>query len=265
MLNLWPESDWIKDHRFLKITAGILLVLLAGQLLLYGLRAPEPTRRTVTVSPIWVSSPKTLRDAIDLAEVILVAKVKTIQHARHTTGPPDRIKKQLEQSQGKTPGGNPKNRGGPPELSAEVPSEVVRLRTQNVLKGNPGKAVEIYHLGHSYKFQADRRKTTKTVIPLTRESPPYRRGSRYLLFLTDGPTIEVGGKQKTVLRPIAPEGRFRITPQGLQPVVNRHFSGDYRGAPPGKLIGAIQRILHGSNNNEMRKKNNEGRDAEHNG
>lgn len=101
-----------------------------------------------------------------------------------------------------------------------IPTQRVLLAVDQVLAGEMrSRVVEIFKTGNE----------TYTLV----EDPAYAEGEEYVLFLTRA--------LRGTYRPIAPEGRLKITAEGLQPTSTREFMSDLRGGNVESLAMDIRR------------------------
>jgi hypothetical protein len=67
------------------------------------------------------------------------------------------------------------------------------------------------------------------------EDPSYKMGHRYLLFLTE--------REDGTYMVIAPEGRYQVTRNGLEPVAHKGFAADLKGASLQDVLSDVERTL----------------------
>ncbi len=102
-----------------------------------------------------------------------------------------------------------------------IPTQRILVSVERTLRGQlKSRLVELFRTGDSEFVLA--------------EDPPYAVGERYVLFLT---TMERG-----LYRPIAPEGRLKITPSGLVPSSEREFMSELRGGSVEMLSGDLAQL-----------------------
>jgi hypothetical protein len=88
-----------------------------------------------------------------------------------------------------------------------VPNQRVAFEVTRAIRGKVEASFDLFHTGNAtYVLDGD---------------PPYEMGQRYLLFLTP--------REDGTYRAISPEGRYEITPHGLEPASREEFSQMLRG------------------------------------
>ena len=88
-----------------------------------------------------------------------------------------------------------------------VPNQRIAFEVSRSILGKVEGTFDLFHTGNeNYVLDGD---------------PPYEMGKRYLLFLTP--------RDDGTYRVISPEGRYQITPNGLEPVSHEEFSQMLRG------------------------------------
>ncbi|MEK6711259.1 MAG: hypothetical protein AABZ64_11855 [Nitrospinota bacterium] len=236
----------MKLNTALGIAAAVLGATFAGQVAVsYFFGKPGPTH---FVS--WQHYPKSAQEATALAKRIVEARVVNVRRG------PDLVL----QAPGE-PGG-----------ADRIPQEVATLQVETDIKGTGPNQIEVSQTAAFIGSPIGRPAPTgpappKPVAPdgrtgrdrpaqvpeatypaaarhLLESAPPYQAGQRYVLFLTDGPTL--GGKSTHTV--ISPEGRYHIGSGGaLQPVTNRpsadaDFGLNLRGKNLTNLRGKLQQI-----------------------
>lgn len=214
---------------------GALLLALVGQL---AVRHVSPPRALAYAD--WAYEPESVDQVADLAGMVVHAKVVQIRKTR-----PIIVKVE-----------------GEPRGVDRIPAEIVTLQLlDDAVKGNRGRGsrVEVFRTGHSDQERPmERRAPPRSQAPPKPDDgideadapegnelghgenallglegdPPYEVGEEYVLFLAEGPSLEEerGGRAKP-MRIVSPEGRFRVTKEGLQPMSGREFAQSLRGKP----------------------------------
>lgn len=243
----------MKMHSVFTITVGILLGALVLQLAVRIHQKPE-----AQTFAMWKERPENMAQAKRLANQIVTGRVTKIEQADDLVV--------------KAP--------GEPNDEIRIPVEVVTIAIEKTHKGGPLRArlpgrpqprpaqqtVQVFHTGLSVGIPiegraeppaaerpprppggvprpAQIRKPTgeeaRTVI--LHDDPAYKVGERYVLLLTDGPTVKLRGASRTTKRVVAPEGRYRITAQNLvEPVTRRGFAGRLRGKAARELEAELR-------------------------
>lgn len=200
----------------------------------------------------WKHAPKSLEEATSLSKTVVEARVTRIRQATH-----------LEVDAPGEPGGKDK-----------IAQEVVTLEVVKTHKGTASKTVEVHRTGSSVPGQtrvagraaptegappepAQKRKgaiprpaqipaapATATTV-LLEDAPAYRVGDRYLLFLDDGPSVNLEGATVKTQTVISPEGRYHIGANNkLEPISRRAFEDkDFAVGLRGKDLPALETVL----------------------
>lgn len=191
--------------------------------------------RAIETFAVWKDNPANIAAARALAKRVVTGKVAKIERAE------DLVIK------------------APGELENEVriPIEAVTIEVEKTLKGGPARTIQVFHTGSSVGIPVvgrpeppaserpprppqgvERPKQMKepygeearTVI--LHDDPPYEVGQRYVLLLTDGPTVRISGVATATQRVISPSGRYFITPENnLEPAARSGFALKLRGKP----------------------------------
>lgn len=157
----------------------------------------------------------------------------------------------------------------PPEEGGadRIPVEVVTIQVQRRYSQGQGRpeTIEVFHTGLSKgeapwekpdrppgqppqgmerpTLQVDKSPAGARTVILAGD-PPYERGEEYVLALRAGPDIQVGGQRVRTVRPVSPEGRFRVRGGRVEPMLDRaNFARQLRGRPVEDLEQAVQRGL----------------------
>lgn len=102
-----------------------------------------------------------------------------------------------------------------------IPNQRVAFEVERTILGKVDSTFDLFHTGNeSYVLLGD---------------PPYEMGQTYLLFLS----LREDGSYRV----ISPEGRYGVTPQGLDPVSQEEFSQLLRGTSIRELTGDLTAIL----------------------
>lgn len=259
----------------LKGSAVVLTVLLAVQLTVYGVEtSPEPSQPE-TLAARWVNSPDSLAEAVKLSESIVVGKVMKIDRAEDFVikppGNPGKEKGEEEVEKGPSRRGTEKMseearehrhkhdrdegehavdvaRENKDTMVLRIPNEVLMINVQKVLKGESvGKQLSLYHTGLSYKptRRGSERGKRDVKPPVLNDDPAYRRGERYLLFLSEGPEMTVGGERIQTRRLISPEGRFLIKQGKLSSFITPRtgFVKEFHGSRPSIAVRQITKTI----------------------
>lgn len=184
----------------------------------------------------WNHSPKSLEEADELANQVVVGRVIDVQKGE------DLVVKQENEPSGEM----------------RIPTEVITISVDNTLKGKPESIIKLFRTGTSHytaerqeipeKYRGKTGKGTPVQFKpvLLEGDPEYIIGDRQLIFLTDGP---FGLK-----RVVAPEGRFKIDEtDALVPVENRGLSKKLRGVTLSDFHGKYEKLKAIKNNRSFNK------------
>lgn len=220
----------------LKKALGILCVALTA-LLLVQLRVFTRHAPQETWVAHWARNPKSIDETKNLAGQIVRGRVTGIREADDLVM--------------KVP--------GEPNDTDSIPVEVITLAVEGAYKGTPPATVELFHTGLSPLDERDRpipprprgvrAGTLAAHMPLARrtvllaDDPGYALGERYVLFLTDGPTVTVAGTAVKTQALVSPEGRYAVTQSGtLVPHSRLPFAGQLRGQKLSVLEGQLPKF-----------------------
>jgi hypothetical protein len=188
----------MRAETILKVTAIGLLGALVVQ------RVWE-TRSVVVVtnSAIWTNHPRTVAQAKNLSNLIVVGRVTNVRPGNLVAAIP-----------------------GEPGQTATMPAEAITIQVQQTLRGQPVSSVQVFHTGRSTGDEAHPDASLE-------EDPPYAINQRYILLLTQGPKVVIQGVPVQTRAVISPEGRYQIVQRNgvdvLLPSTNRGFAGALRG------------------------------------
>lgn len=198
-----------------------LIAGLAGLLVWQVSQAPPETTPGLTMAS-WANTPETLDEAIALSDEIVMGRVTRVRKAADLSI----------------------DAPGEPEGVHTVPVQSVTIRLEKTYKepadrrGRP-ETIEVFHTGGLDDDGQDM---------MVAGDPEYRRGQRYMLFLTEGPQLNVSGSRTVTRSVISPEGRFKINDDGtLEPVSKRGrgFQEALRGRPAETLEQAVEAQTRG--------------------
>lgn len=165
----------------------------------------------------WVDRPESLEQTVELADEVVVGRVVNIRRAQ-----PLRVRVENE-----------------PDGYDEVPVEVVTIQlTDEPVKGQGrrGANLELFHTGHSGTPSAARQDEPRGPRPERPEGgversqaprpdpssgapaefsavmgdPAYEVGETYMLFVRQGPDLNVNGNRMQTRGIVSPEGRWRV-------------------------------------------------------
>jgi hypothetical protein len=171
--------------RLIWLPAVALGLALAGQAAVY--RAEEPT---LTMTASWRHRPASVDEARDLAKAVVRAEVVSVQPDADLVVPA----------------------AGEPTGEDRIPTQRVQVRVTKTHKGpvQDGQTLQLFQVGGKLLpttppdgKQGARVEAKQLVLE---GDPPYKAGEEYVLMLEDGP--------RGTMRPVAPEGRFRVEPGG---------------------------------------------------
>jgi hypothetical protein len=221
---------------YLKWSALVLGAMLVGQSTYLAVSMSGRAQPTYFAS--WVHRPESLEAARKLANQEVLGRVTRVRRADDlTTAAP-----------------------GEPGGVDRIPVEAVTIQIEKSYKGDKPQTIEVFHTGQT-SARGDRQPPSsppagtkpperrgdpsdaETRTTWLEGDPPYQQGERYVLLLTNGPTLKVGGETVQTRRPVSPEGRFRVNGQDqLEPVSDRaDFATRLRGRPLRELEAALQR------------------------
>lgn len=205
----------------LNLTVVALVALLAWQLSAHPGLPARPSEADATppgtvMMASWANTPASVEEAVELSDEVVVGRVVRVRKARD-----------LEVDAPGEPGG-----------VHRIPVETVTFQVEKVhlaptdRRGRP-ETIEIFHTGGVDDEGRD---------VMLEGDPEYRPGQRYLLFLTEGPELEVEGTRLLTRSVISPEGRYGVGRNGrLDPASRgRGFAAEQRGQPLAAFERAIQ-------------------------
>lgn len=213
-------------ERVLRWSVPVLAVTFAVQFAIVYYDKPGPIYHAS-----WKFNPKTLEEAKGLAKQVVTAVVVKVERGEDIVV----------------------HAAGEPNQQDRIPIEVATMKVENHHKGAAEQEIRVFRTG-AHKATALKRPPTGPAPPkpakgaverpaqppqlteemtrtvLLEDSPPYRPGERYVLFLDEGPTVRVQGAEMKTVRPISPEGRFFVSPDDkIHPVSQHPFALQLRG------------------------------------
>lgn len=206
--------------RFWWIAAGVLSLVLVGQVAFLSLNQREPA-----VQAVWAFQPKSFSEVVKNAQVIAEVQVVSVAKGPDITVP----------------------QAGEPNGVDVLPTQRITVQVANSLKGTQvGKQLTVFRNGGETVVPVDKPQVgkgdpnanpmgTKSQVIFLGDDPSYKVGDRYFMLLVDGPN--------GTLRPISPEGRYLINADGsLSPV----SSSDVATSVAGKTVpGAMSMAQSG--------------------
>ena len=200
----------------MKVLIGAVAVLAAAVGVQVAIYSHRPAAVTMTAS--WAFHPKTLKEARDKAQSVVLADVVAVVRG-------DDIVTQQP---------------GEPDGVDRIPTQRITVNVVKVYKGRAavGQQLTLFQTGGTVlpPAPANGEKATTHVQQLIVEGDPqYRAGERYLLMLEAGP--------QGTLRPVSPEGRYRYDKGSgsLTPMVHGAVSNEVKG----KRLSALEPALRG--------------------
>jgi hypothetical protein len=211
----------------------VVLVALAGLFVaqLSVSLAQKPGTQAVAS---WRNSPDTLEQAVELSDDIVRGRVTRVRRAEDIVV----------------------QAAGEPDGEVRIPVEAVTIQLERTLKGGPKERIQVFHTGLSKGDSAAEKGAPREDPPprpddgvdrprrlprpsiaesrtfLLEGDPPYKSGDRVVLFLTEGPALEVDGETVQTMAIVAPEGRYAVDDdEELDPVIDRKFADEQRGKP----------------------------------
>jgi hypothetical protein len=216
----------MKLERVLRLSVPVLAVTFAAQFAIVYLDKPGTIYHAS-----WKHNPKSLEEAKGLAKHIVTGVVTKVERGDDLVV----------------------HAAGEPNQQDRIPIEVATLKVEGHHKGAQDQEIKVFRTG-AHKATALKRPPTGPAPPkpakgavdrpaqpprlteemtrtvLLEDSPPYRPGERYVLFLEDGPTVKVAGAEMKTQRPISPEGRFFVSPDDkIHPVSAHPFALQLKG------------------------------------
>jgi hypothetical protein len=170
------------NKRLMWLPAVALGVALAGQGALYYNEQP-----VLSMTASWKHRPASVDEARDLATAVVQAEVVSVKPDADLVVPA----------------------AGEPTGEDRIPTQRIQVRVSKSHKGGlrPGQTVDLFQVGGKLlpTGQPDGKNNARIVDAkqlVLEGDPPYKVGEQYVLMLEDGP--------RGTLRPIAPEGRYRV-------------------------------------------------------
>lgn len=191
----------------------------------------------------WVDRPESLEQTVELADEVVTGRVVNIRPAR-----PLRVRVANE-----------------PDGVDEIPVEVVTIQLDdNSVKGQGkrGQNLQLFHTGHSGSPSAadqneprgprpekpeggvekrdaprpDAREGAPAEFSGVIEDPGYTVGESYMLFVREGPELNVNGRRMATRGIVSPEGRWRVTRNNeVVPMSGRAWAQRMRGRSMAQL------------------------------
>lgn len=220
-----------------------LVCLAAGFLLAVQLTVGSKATNRSYMMASWVDRPESLEQTVGLAEDVVVGRVVNVRPAR-----PLRVRVAAE-----------------PDGFDEIPVEVVTVQlTDDAVKGRGarGQNLQLFHTGHSGSPSAanqteprgprpdkpeegidkseaprpDRRAGAPAEFSSLIEDPGYTVGESYMLFVREGPELNVDGRRMQTRGIVSPEGRWRVTGNDqVVPMSGRAWAQQMRGRSMAEL------------------------------
>jgi len=216
----------------------LLVVALAVQLV------PRTTHSQVMLAS-WKDRPDSLEATTDLSDNVVTAKVVRMRPSEIVTEAP-----------------------GEPGGKVSTPVEVITMQVVDQdAKGNKkaGDQIEVFHTGRSNQgpvgLRTDEPKGPPppkpeggvdkpanqrpsrdahmgVVMSAIMDDPGYKVGEEYVLFLREGPALNVGGQKVETQAAVSPEGRWRKDQTGkVQPMSDKPWAQQMRGKSADELKG----------------------------
>src|SRR5262245_38507033 len=193
------------------LPAVALGLALAGQGAMYWTEDP-----VLTMTASWRHRPASVDEARDLAQAVVQAEVVSVQADADLVVPA----------------------AGEPTGEDRIPTQRVQMRVTKAHKGQmqPGQTLEIFQVGGKLlpTTPPDGKQGARVAakVMILEGDPLYKPGEQYLLMLEDGP--------RGLLRPIAPEGRYRIERGGA---VTAMVDNDATRTVQGRPLAELERKL----------------------
>ena len=197
--------------RLMGLSAAALGLALAGPTALYWTEMP-----TLTMTASWKNHPASVEAARDMAKAVVQAEVVSAQPDADLVTPAS----------------------GEPTGEDRIPVQRVEVRVKKAYKGavREGQVLQLFQVGGKLLPTAPpdgkqgARVEAKQMI--LEGDPLYKPGEQYVLMLEDGPRGE--------MRPVAPEGRFRIERGGaVSAMVDNDATKPVHGRPLAELEGRL--------------------------
>lgn len=228
----------MKLRTVLMIASAALLVTLAVQLIVLFNTQPR-----LYYMASWKDRPASVEATTELSQNVVHARVVKIRKA-------DPIVTRIQ---------------GEPGGVDRIPVEVVTVRlVDDDAKGNKkkGQTIELFHTGHSDAVPPAARRAPRERPPekpkegaveksqapkepdahkgvlfsAIMNDPAYKVGEEYVLFVREGPTLKVSGREVKTQGIVSPEGRYRVkADKTLVPMSDRAFAKQLRGKPAKQL------------------------------
>src|SRR5262245_30804837 len=203
------SSTMIK--RLIPLSAVALSLALAGQAAFYWTETP-----TLTMTASWKNHPTSVEAARDMAKAVVQAEVVSVKADADLVVPA----------------------AGEPTGEDRIPTQRVQMRVTKAHKGQvqPGQTLELFQVGGKLLPTAPpdgkQGARVEAKVMILEGDPLYKPGEQYLLMLEDGP--------RGLLRPIAPEGRYRIERGGA---VTAMVDNDATRTVQGRPLAELERKL----------------------
>lgn len=221
----------------------LFVCAVAGLSLAVQLTAESKTAPGGYMIASWIDRPESLAQTVELADEVVTGRVVNIRQARP-----------LQVPMANEPGG-----------VDEIPVEVVTIQlTDDAVKGQGrrGQNVELFHTGHSNSPSAadqteprgprpdkpeggvekrdaprpDPRAGNPAAFSGVIEDPGYTVGESYMLFVREGPELNVNGRRMQTRGIVSPEGRWRVTGNDqVVPMSGRAWAQQMRGRSMAEL------------------------------
>lgn len=209
-------------HRILRLSVIVLAVGFAAQIAINTYLYAPPR-----ITAAWAYDPRDLGEAKGLAQHIVEGQVLRV----------DRADDLIMKADGE-PGGVDR-----------VAVEVVHMRVDGALKGQPPKEIQVFHtagmpvtnlspppMSQAPPKPPDALEPPLQIVPFTgnrvnvHDDPHYQVGQRYLLFLREGPKLNLKGQPVATFSLLSPTTRFEVTKGNhLVPAVSEGLGFHFRG------------------------------------
>jgi hypothetical protein len=209
-------------NRFLQGTIAVLFVAFAGQVgYEYWFNKPEPI-----LMAAWAFEPRTLAEAKGLSKEVVEAEVTNVERADDLVIPAP----------------------GEPGGVERIAIEVVSMRVKAAMKGQPAQAIQLHRTAgipvtrHDMPNMNEAPPRPKGAAdPPARPTPfventinihddqPYKVGENYVMFLRDGPQVNVKGKRVATKILLNPSTRFRVEGDKVTPTIPDGLGQPFRG------------------------------------
>lgn len=221
----------------------MLVCAVAGLSLAVQLTAETRTTGGEYMIASWVDRPESLEQTVELADEIVTGRVVNIRQGR-----PLQVRVANE-----------------PDGVDEIPVEVVTIQLDDDPvkgQGRQGQNIELFHTGHSGSPSAANQNEPRGPRPEKPEGgvekqdaprpdpragapaefsgmiddPGYTVGESYMLFVREGPELNVNGRRMQTRGIVSPEGRWRVTRNNeVVPMSGRAWAQRMRGRSMAQL------------------------------